>query len=64
MSVCLDEEGYLYVDGVKVAKLDIARRVLVFFDKDRRRCVTRGSRFVELPIDTVHKLCHTKKASK
>lgn len=44
--VYLDEQGYLYVEEVKVARL--VRGELEFMDKDPVRSSQRGSRYVRI----------------
>lgn len=47
----LDEQGFVYVGGVKFCRLDATAGVLLFLDKDRRRCAGRGSQFVRVEVE-------------
>lgn len=46
----IDLAGYLYVDGVKVARWIPQVQVLEFCDKDRLRSAKRGSRLVRIRL--------------
>lgn len=51
-----DKEHYLYVDGVKVARI-VERPdgpCLEFHDKDKRRCERRGSDKVEIKLSDLN----------
>jgi hypothetical protein len=52
----VDSKGYVYVDGVKVAKYVPEKQCLQFLDKDRIRSNQRGSNVVEVPIAEVAKI--------
>lgn len=43
-------DGYLYIEGVKLCRVDLERQTLYFLDKDRRRASARGSDQVGVPI--------------
>lgn len=49
-------DGFLYADGVKVARYVPERGTLEFHDKDRQRCAQLGRTTVEVPIADVAKL--------
>lgn len=46
--VTVDEQKFVYVDGVKVCKA--ADGVLQFHDKNKHRAAERGSDCVEIPL--------------
>lgn len=52
----LDEDGYLYVGGVKVARHIRERGTLQFVDKDSRRAARRGCSFVEVRLERLFDL--------
>jgi hypothetical protein len=49
-SPVVGKNGFLYVDGVKIAKLIPERGVVQFVDPDRRRCIQKGREVVEVRI--------------
>lgn len=53
-------DGYLYADGVKVARYVPERGTLAFHDKNRQRCEKLGRTTVEVPIADVAKLAGKK----
>jgi hypothetical protein len=48
--VVVDGSGFVYVDGVKIAKYLPERHCLQFLDKDKRRSDQRGSNVVEASL--------------
>lgn len=48
--VFIDKPGFVFVDGVKVARYIPERNSLQFVDRDPRRGKARGTRLVELPL--------------
>lgn len=58
--ISVDRAGFLYVDGVKVAKYLPEKRCLQFFDKDRVRSTQRGSNVVEVPLSDIAALSDKK----
>lgn len=48
--VVVDERQFVYVDGVKVCRIDKGRSVLRFYDKNKLRSAERGSDCVEIPL--------------
>ena len=51
MTLIIDNVGFVYIDGVRVARWIPDRQALQFWDKDRRRVSERGSRCVEVELD-------------
>lgn len=47
--VTVDERNFVYVEGVKVAKVEGG--VLSFHDKNKHRAAERGSDCVEIPLN-------------
>ena len=58
----IDEKGFVYVGGVKIARYIPERRTLQFRDDNRHRSVQRGSQYVEVSISEFIGL--TQKATK
>ena len=50
LNLHVDEQGYIYVGGIKVARYIPERGTLQFCDDNRHRSMQRGCRFVEVPI--------------
>lgn len=48
--VVVGKNNYIFVDGVKIARLVPERGVMQFLDRDRRRSAERGSQTVEVKI--------------
>lgn len=48
--VVVGKDGYVYADGVKIAKFVPERQSVQFLDRDRRRCVEKGRESVEVKI--------------
>lgn len=48
--VVVGKNGFVYADGVKIAKLIPERGVVQFVDPDRRRCAQKGREVVEIKI--------------
>lgn len=46
--VTVDERNFVYVEGVKVARVEGEK--LSFYDKNKHRAAERGSDCVEIPI--------------
>jgi hypothetical protein len=47
----IDNVGFVYIDGVRVARYIPTRHALQFWDKDRRRSSKRGgNRHVEIDV--------------
>ena len=49
-SVEIDDDGFLYVDGVMVARWIPQMRALEFCDKNKLRSAQRGSRLVRIRL--------------
>jgi len=47
----LDERGFVYIGGVKVARYVRERDTLQFVDKDKRRATRRGCPVVEVRVE-------------
>ena len=47
----LDDDGYVYIGGVKVARYIPERDTLQFLDKDKRRATRRGCSVVEVRVE-------------
>jgi hypothetical protein len=54
--VRVDNNNYLYVDEVKVAKFDPIKHCLQFIDKDHIRSNQRGSNVVEITLTEIANL--------
>lgn len=48
--VVVGKNGFVYADGVKIAKLVPERGVVQFIDPDRRRCAQKGRQVVEVRL--------------
>lgn len=48
--VTINKEGFVVVDGVKVAKFIPERQSIQFLDRDRRRCAEKGREVVEVRL--------------
>lgn len=46
----VDAQGNVFAGEVKICRMDAARGVLLFLDKDHRRSAQRGSDQVAVPI--------------
>ncbi len=55
-SIRVDRNGFVYADGVRVARYLPEKKSLQFLDKDRKRSSARGSRYVEVSISEVASL--------
>jgi hypothetical protein len=55
-SIVVGKNNYLFVDGVKIARLVPERGVMQFLDRDRRRCAERGSETVEVRLSDLANL--------
>jgi len=47
----LDQQGFVYIGGVKVARYVAERDTLQFLDKDKRRATRRGCSVVEVRVE-------------
>lgn len=56
-------DGFVYADGVKIARYRPERQTLEFYDKNRQRCAQLGRTVVEVPIADVAKLAQEKGVS-
>lgn len=52
----LAPDGFVYADGVKVARWIAERQTLEFVDRNRQRCQERGRHTVEVRVVDVAKL--------
>lgn len=52
----LAPDGFVYADGVKIARFIRERGTLEFIDKNRQRCEQLGRRTVEVPLADVAQL--------
>lgn len=59
-TVHVDVQGYIYADGVRIARISPDKRCLQFLDRDRRRSDQRGSSFVEVAIKDMANLVENK----
>lgn len=48
--VVVGKNGFVYADGVRIAKLIPERGAVQFIDPDRRRCAQKGREVVEIRI--------------
>lgn len=55
-SIVVDSNNFVYVQGVRIARLVPASGSLQFLDRDRRRSEERGTRIVEVRLSEVAKL--------
>ena len=51
MTLIIDNVGFVYIDGVRICRYIPTRQALQFWDKDHRRSIERGNRYVEVHID-------------
>jgi hypothetical protein len=58
--VVIGKDGFLYADGVKLARLIPERQTIQFLDRDRRRCLQKGREVVEVKISDLGNLPLTK----
>lgn len=49
-------DGFVYADGVKLARYRPERQTLEFYDKNRQRCAQLGRTVVEVPIADLARL--------
>lgn len=50
--IYIDAEGFLYADNMRLPlRFDFQRAVLEFCDKDARRSLQRGSRYVDVSAE-------------
>lgn len=54
--VIVGKNGYVYADGVKIAKFVPERQAVQFLDPDRRRCEQKGRQVVEVRLADLVKL--------
>jgi len=54
--VVVGKNNYIFIDGVKIARLVPERGVMQFLDRDRRRSAERGSETVEVKISDLANL--------
>lgn len=59
-AISVGKDGYVYVDGAKIARYDSSRQVLQFVDRDRRRCLQKGREVVEVNVSEFGKLIGNK----
>ena len=58
--IVVEERGFVFVDGVRVARYDEQRGVLQFLDRNRMRSERRGTCYVEVPVQTLKTALETK----
>jgi len=51
VTLIIDNVGFVYIDGVRVARWIPDRQALQFWDRNRNRTMRRGSRYVEVELD-------------
>lgn len=54
--IVVGKNGFVYADGVKIAKLIPERGVVQFIDPDRRRCLQKGRESVEVKLSDLANL--------
>lgn len=54
----VDSEGYVFVDGVKVARATVDNDdvVLQFIDRNPERSLARGTRYVEIAVKEIYQI--------
>lgn len=54
----IDSKNNVYAGEVKICRIDLKHKTLLFLDKDRRRASKRGSNQVPVPIAELAKLAN------